>query len=259
MLDHRRSLLLKTMGIAQWQRRDGGSITESVPEEIIPTEIIPLEVIPVEAISEPPQPVKVEVPVQREAPRPHVEDSWQCIDYEVKQCTACDLHQTRTNTVLGVGNRQADWMIVGEAPGRDEDQQGEPFVGAAGLLLNQMLRAIGLKREQVYIANVLKCRPPNNRDPRPEEVTQCLGFLQRQLDQVQPKMILSVGRHSAQNLLKTEESVGRLRGAVHQFGDKKIPLIVTYHPSYLLRKPLEKRKAWADLQLAREIMNKARV
>jgi DNA polymerase len=132
--------------------------------------------------------------------------------------------------------------------------QGEPFVGRAGQLLNEMLFAIGLKREQVYIANILKCRPPNNRDPRPEEVLKCEPFLLRQIEWIKPKIILSVGRISAQNLLKTTEKIGRLRGTVHHYGHEKIPLIATYHPAYLLRSPLEKRKAWDDLKLAMQVM-----
>ena len=143
-------------------------------------------------------------------------------------------------------------MIVGEAPGADEDRQGEPFVGRAGQLLNNMLLAIGLRREQVYIANILKCRPPNNRDPRPEEVMQCEHYLRRQVELLQPKIILAVGRIAAQNLLKTDTPIGRLRGKLHYFGDddRKTPLVITYHPAYLLRSPKEKRKAWQDLQFA---------
>jgi DNA polymerase len=167
---------------------------------------------------------------------------------EVAACTACPLHQTRTQTVFGVGDRQAQWMVIGEAPGEQEDLKGEPFVGPAGLLLNEMLRAIGLKREQVYIANVLKCRPPRNRDPDPEEASRCESFLMRQLALVQPKIILAVGRIAAQNLLKTTVTIGKLRGAVHDYHG--VPLVVTYHPAYLLRSPSEKRKAWQDLLLA---------
>jgi DNA polymerase len=152
--------------------------------------------------------------------------------------------------VFGVGNTQADLLVIGEAPGADEDRQGEPFVGRAGQLLNQMLLAIGFKREQVFIANVLKCRPPNNRDPKPEEALKCEPYLLRQIALIQPRVILSVGRISAQNLLKTEIPVGKLRGRVHAFGELGIPLVVTYHPAYLLRSPEQKAKAWDDLQLA---------
>lgn len=174
--------------------------------------------------------------------------TWACLQSEVSGCTACSLHQSRTQTVFGVGDHTADWMVIGEAPGASEDQQGEPFVGRAGLLLNEMLRAIGLRREQVFIANILKCRPPNNRDPQAVEVDACESFLKRQIELLQPKLILAVGRVAAQNLLKVTTSVGKLRGKRHEY--EGIPLVVIYHPAYLLRSPLEKRKAWDDLCFA---------
>ncbi len=179
---------------------------------------------------------------------------WSALEERVSQCRLCELHQSRTRTVFGVGNRQADWLIIGEAPGRDEDIQGEPFVGRAGQLLNAMLQAVGLSREQVYIANILKCRPPNNRDPKPEEVASCEPYLQRQIDLIQPRVMLAVGRIAAQNLLKTDTPIGKLRGRVHFYGESSIPLIATYHPAYLLRSPQEKRKAWQDLQLAQRTL-----
>jgi DNA polymerase len=169
----------------------------------------------------------------------------------VRDCTACALHQGRTQTVFGVGAESARWMIVGEAPGAEEDRQGEPFVGPAGQLLNEMLRAVGLARDAVFIANILKCRPPDNRDPRPEEVAACAGHLAAQIRLVGPQLILAVGRVAAQNLLQQAVPVGRLRGRVHHYGAAAIPLVVTYHPAYLLRSPAEKRKAWDDLRLAR--------
>ena len=175
---------------------------------------------------------------------------WETLQARVDACTLCSLHSSRTQTVYGVGNRNANWLLIGEAPGRDEDQQGEPFVGRAGQLLNAMLQAIGLRREQVYIANILKCRPPNNRDPSPEEIVCCEPYLMRQIELIQPRLIVALGRIAAQNLLDTETPIGKLRGKVHQFRDTGIPLIATYHPAYLLRSPLEKRKAWEDLQLA---------
>ncbi|HEV2321144.1 MAG TPA: uracil-DNA glycosylase, partial [Gammaproteobacteria bacterium] len=162
--------------------------------------------------------------------------------------TACGLRAGCTQTVFGVGDEQAKWLIIGEAPGADEDKQGEPFVGRAGQLLNSMIAALGLKREQVYIANVLKCRPPGNRDPKPEEAELCRPFLERQIALIRPKIILAVGRIAAQNLLQTETPIGRLRGTVHRLGE--VPLVVTYHPAYLLRSPGEKRKAWVDMKLA---------
>jgi DNA polymerase len=175
---------------------------------------------------------------------------WNELNTQVTQCNRCDLHQSRSQTVFGVGSPNADWLIIGEAPGKDEDLQGEPFVGRAGQLLNAMLFAIGLNRKQVYIANILKCRPPNNRDPHPEEVVQCEPYLLRQIALLQPKIILAVGRIAAQNLLKTDIPIGKLRGQVHSLGDTGIPIIATYHPAYLLRAPQEKSKAWQDLQLA---------
>jgi len=175
---------------------------------------------------------------------------WEALQACVSECRLCELHESRTQTVFGVGDRRADWLIIGEAPGKDEDLQGEPFVGRAGQLLNAMLLAAGLKRGQVYIANILKCRPPNNRDPRPEEVACCEPYLARQIALIQPRIILAVGRIAAQNLLKTETPIGKLRGTVHRYAETGIPVVATYHPAYLLRSPLDKRKAWADLQLA---------
>jgi DNA polymerase len=141
-------------------------------------------------------------------------------------------------------------LIIGEAPGEQEDLQGEPFVGKAGLLLNNMLSAVGLDRQKVYIANIAKCRPPNNRDPAAEEIEKCLPYLQRQVELIQPKLILVVGRVAAQTLLKTDTPVGKLRGQIHAYPDTQIPMIVTYHPAYLLRRPSEKRQSWDDLKLA---------
>ena len=184
--------------------------------------------------------------------------AWSELEARVANCTLCELHKTRTQTVFGTGNRQADWLIIGEAPGADEDRQGEPFVGRAGLLLNEMLLAAGYRREQVYIANILKCRPPNNRNPHAEEVRCCHGYLQQQIDLVRPKIILAVGGIAAHNLLGTEGPVGRLRGSVHHYGKRQIPLVVTYHPAYWLRSPLEKRKVWADLQFARQVYRSTR-
>jgi len=177
-----------------------------------------------------------------------VAEAWRSLQQNVAACRACALCDTRTQTVFGVGNKQATWMLIGEAPGQNEDLQGEPFVGKAGQLLNEMLRAIGLQREQVYIANMLKCRPPNNRDPQAEEVAACHDFLQRQIQLLQPKIILAVGRIAAQNLLVTQQPLSRLRGKQHRLGE--LPLVVVHHPAYLLRSPLEKAKAWEDLQFA---------
>jgi DNA polymerase len=182
---------------------------------------------------------------------------WAQLKETIRTCTACELHKTRTQGVVGVGDEKAEWLIIGEAPGADEDAQGEPFVGQAGKLLDAMLAAIGLKRgENVYIANVLKSRPPGNRNPAPEEVAACLPYLERQIQLIQPKIIIALGRFAVQSLLNTEEAIGKLRGRVHQY--QGVPLIVTYHPAYLLRNLPDKEKAWEDLCLARETMNKIR-
>ena len=229
---------LDAMGIQTWslrQREEGGDVVtkpESKAAAAIPVEL------------------DLYAPVSTELT---VDDVWQRLEYQVAQCTACDLHKQRTQTVFGVGNHQADWMIVGEAPGADEDRQGQPFVGRAGKLLDAMLLAVGLQRDQVFIANILKCRPPNNRDPHADEVQHCLGYLQRQIALVNPRVILAVGAVAAQTLLDTHAPVGRLRGQQHHYGESEIPLVVTYHPAYLLRTPSEKRRAWQDLQLARQV------
>jgi len=197
-------------------------------------------------------PAVVPVPPPPEAPA--VLERWEQLKAEVAACRKCALHATRTQAVFGVGDRHAQWLVIGEAPGAEEDRQGEPFVGRAGQLLNSMLRAIGLARgENVYIANILKSRPPGNRDPKPEEIASCLPYLKRQIALIEPRVILAVGRIAAQNLLGTEAPLGRLRGRVHHFGELNTPLIVTYHPAYLLRTPAEKRKAWEDLKFARSV------
>lgn len=182
-------------------------------------------------------------------------DVWSALAAEVSACTKCGLHRTRTQTVFGVGRRDARLLVVGEAPGADEDRQGEPFVGRAGQLLNAMLRAIGLPRAEVYIANILKCRPPNNRDPDPAESTACAPYLARQLALVEPQALLAVGRISAQWLLQTDAPIGRLRGRVFRYGERGIPLVVTYHPAYLLRSPLAKATAWTDLCLVKGLLS----
>jgi len=186
---------------------------------------------------------------------------WDPLRAAVTACTACGLCKGRRQTVFGVGHQRAHWMIVGEAPGEQEDIQGEPFVGKSGQLLDNMLRAIGLGRaelqgvegdaaaaRQVYIANTIKCRPPGNRNPEPDELARCEPFLIRQLQLVQPKIILAMGRFAVQSLLRSSDPIGRLRGRVHQY--QGVPLVVTYHPAYLLRNPEEKAKAWDDLCLA---------
>ena len=210
---------LEAMGITRWERRG----VHAVP-----------------AAAEP------------QAPPTAAGMDWDAIETAVRGCTKCSLHATRTQTVFGVGNRQAQWMFVGEAPGADEDRQGEPFVGRAGQLLNAMIAALGLKREEVFICNVLKCRPPNNRDPQADEVEHCEPYLIRQIELIQPKLIVALGRHAAHSLLKTDLALARLRN--QRLSYQNIPLVVTYHPAYLLRTPSDKRKAWDDLRRARRIM-----
>ena len=179
--------------------------------------------------------------------------NWEQLDDAVAHCTACTLHTTRTQSVLGVGDRNADWLIIGEAPGVEEDEQGEPFVGQAGQMLDAMLGAIGLARgNNVYITNVLKSHPPGNRDPEPDEVAACRPYLQAQIELIQPKIILALGHVAAQILLDSKETISHLRGRAHQF--QGVPLVATYHPAYLLRKPTEKARAWEDLCLARRLL-----
>lgn len=209
------------------------------------------------------QAMGIDVWLPREAVEPGVVESpvssvasvhdldWDELRQCVADCTRCELAASRTQTVFGVGNRNADWMIIGEAPGAEEDRRGEPFVGRAGKMLDEMLRAIGQSRESVFIANILKCRPPNNRDPKPAEAAECRGYLERQIAMVKPNIILAVGRIAAQNLLASDEPVGRMRGRRHDLNG--IPLVVTYHPAYLLRSPSQKRKSWSDLCLAKAL------
>ncbi|PKO25344.1 MAG: hypothetical protein CVU35_04645 [Betaproteobacteria bacterium HGW-Betaproteobacteria-8] len=178
---------------------------------------------------------------------------WPALQACVQNCVACELSATRTQTVFGVGDPHAEWLFVGEAPGVEEDRQGEPFVGQAGKLLDNMLAAIKLKRGQnVYIANVMKCRPPENRDPHRGEIVQCEPFLERQVALMQPKLILALGRVAAQTLLNTDATVAELRGKLHSYNS--VPVIVTYHPAYLLRNLADKAKAWEDLCYARRTM-----
>jgi DNA polymerase len=247
----RQRAMLQEMGIRVWASPVPVSVAASVP-------VVEAVVEKVAAA-----PVATPAPAQVIALRPSgvAAMGWEDLRAAVSSCRACALCERRTQTVFGVGHPQAQWMLIGEAPGEQEDQQGEPFVGKAGQLLDNMLRAAGLTRseapahEQVYIANVLKCRPPQNRNPEPQEVAQCEPYLQRQIALVQPKLILAMGRFAVQSLLKTGEPIGRLRGRVHEVpGMPGVPVVVTYHPAYLLRNPLDKARSWEDLCLAREVM-----
>ena len=231
--DNNRSAYLNALGIQQWVLRDSGA--DELPETV-------------EVINE---------SVQQDSEIKVSADELQHLDLAglakyVAECRACELHTTRKQTVFGTGHHKADWLIIGEAPGADEDRQGEPFVGRAGQLLTQMLRAIGLAREEVFIANILKCRPPNNRDPKVDEVNACRGYLNRQIELLQPKIILALGRIAAQSLLQTDTPIGKMRGRLYHLDGYQIPTVVTYHPAYLLRSPKEKRKVWEDLKFARQ-------
>ncbi len=232
-----RNAYLEALGIDRW-------VPRNAPPEVI------AEAPPA---ASPAGRVAIETPTIARAPAaPFVPaGDWAPLREQVAACTACDLCKTRTQTVFGVGNTRAEWLVIGEAPGAEEDRQGEPFVGRAGQLLNAMLLAIGLPRETVFIANILKCRPPGNRDPKPEEVSRCLPYLTAQIALLKPKIILAVGRIAAQNLLATDAPLARLRGKLHHFGAANTPLVITYRPAYLLRTPSDKRKAWEDLKFAR--------
>lgn len=179
-------------------------------------------------------------------------EALQEIRADLGDCQRCRLCQGRKHIVFGVGNPRADLVIVGEAPGRDEDLQGEPFVGRAGQLLNRMLSAIGLSREEVYICNVIKCRPPENRDPLPDEVASCEPFLIRQLQSIRPRAILAMGRFAAQTLLRTEEKISKIRGQFREY--QGIPVMPTYHPAFLLRNPSQRRPVWEDLKKVQKLL-----
>ena len=236
--------ILRKIGVEVWRFREAGAVAsgEAAEAPAMPDTSAPETSAP----DQPPASVSVAA----------ADDSLTPIEREVSACQKCELHQSRTNTVFGCGNPDADWLFVGEAPGQHEDLQGQPFVGRAGQLLDQMIAALGMEREQVFIANVLKCRPPNNRDPLPAEIEQCEPYLHRQLAQIKPKVIVALGRISAQALLKTGEPLGKLRGRVYQYGPDNIPLVATYHPAYLLRSPEQKARAWEDLWQAKGIVGR---
>jgi DNA polymerase len=246
---YRRKQYLEAVGIDVWVRRPDGPLARLQESASHPAPAAVEALAPSEPLISP--------PIDR-VPQTSAADgatgAWEALRTEILSCTKCGLHKTRTQGVVGVGPHRTDWMVIGEAPGAEEDRKGEPFVGRAGQLLDAMLRAISLdRRTSVYIANVLKSRPPGNRDPKPDEVAACLPYLMRQIALLQPRLMLAVGRIAAQNLLGTDLPLGRLRGKVHSFGELNTPLIVTYHPAYLLRTPADKRKAWEDLKFARSV------
>jgi DNA polymerase len=280
---NRRAQFLEVLGIpTEWVPRERADAqAEAVPEMAVAPAAMAVAEAPVAtlaglaAAAAVPEPTPVAPPVARAPAAPALVPAgpepgsaqadraaaiaamaWPVLESAVAGCTACGLCQTRTNTVFGVGARQAEWMLVGEAPGENEDQQGEPFVGQAGKLLDNMLGSLGLARgRNVFIANVLKCRPPGNRNPEPDEVAQCEPFLRRQIALIKPRVIVVLGRFAAQSLLRTTTPIGQLRGTVHTY--EGIPVVVTYHPAYLLCTLTDKARAWEDLCLAREVHDRA--
>jgi DNA polymerase len=232
-----RDRYLAEIGISAWRLRAGGTAGRSAASDAAPAD----------------EPVRPPLPEAADAG-----EVWARLAAAVRACTKCGLHGGRTQTVFGVGRRDAQLFVIGEAPGAEEDRQGEPFVGRAGQLLNAMLHAIGLPRSEVYIANILKCRPPGNRDPQPDEAASCTPYLAQQIALVKPRAILAVGRIAAQWLLQSDAPIGRLRGRVFQYGEAGTPLVVTYHPAYLLRSPGEKAKAWTDLCMVRDLLSNER-
>ncbi len=246
---------LHAMGIQPWLDRARFSAPPRQAAEPAPPALArpPTQPPPRSPAAAAPRPAPAAPQPVAEAPRIPVRGDiarldWPGLRARVADCRACGLHATRRQSVFGAGDPAADLMIIGEAPGAEEDSQGEPFVGRAGVLLNAMLLAIGLKREQVFIANILKCRPPGNRDPAADEALHCEPFLQRQIELINPRVILAAGRVAAQNLLHTQETLGRLRGKPQRLGARQTPLVITYHPAYLLRSPEQKARAWEDLQ-----------
>lgn len=243
-MSEQRLAYLKAMGIDVWTSRHSDStVVASAASKTATYSSAETPVITEEKIS--PQPVENLTEISFDA----VNATWDELAKQVQSCQLCDLSGARKQTVFGAGHQQASLMIIGEAPGEEENLQGQPFVGPSGQLLTAMLKAMGLQRSDVFITNILKCHPPHNREPLAEEVSQCLPYLKRQIELVQPEIILALGSVAAQRLLKTKSTLARLRGQTHFIDDMNVPVIVTYHPAYLLRSPKEKRKAWEDLQI----------
>lgn len=262
----RQRAMLAEMGLRVWTPPASADVAVPTPATLAlaPLEVPETEPMATPAVSESPA-IQADVATLAQRltqtgrrPEGVSQMDWATLQTTVSACTACQLCESRTQAVFGVGHPQARVMVVGEAPGEQEDLQGEPFVGPSGKLLDLMLASIGLTRQesdaqrQVFIANVLKCRPPRNRNPSPEEVVQCEPYLLRQVQLVQPQLIVAMGRFAIESLLKTTDSVGKLRGRLHHYAE--VPVVVTYHPAYLLRQPAEKAKAWADLLLAARVL-----
>ena len=267
-MDARQQQYLAAMGITAWQRRDLAAEAEPAPspvsEVIDPSApvtevevvsirpVAAMQAVAVEKVSEPSVAQVVKAEAVTVTPTIAAGD-WEGLQQQVDACQQCGLYKTRMNAVFGTGNQQAQWMIIGDAPGADEDKTRQPFAGEHGLLLNAMLQAVGLSRSAVYLSNTLKCRPPNNRIPKAEEVSTCSAYLQRQIELLQPKLIITLGEATARGLLQTQQSLAELRGTVHHYGEQQIPLIVSHPPAHLLQTPLDKRDSWQDLQLAMSI------
>lgn len=234
--ERRRRLILQRMGIDCWRSRAVPAVSQDAGRPAVPEAESPAESAPVEP------------PASGAASGQVATMDWATLQETVAGCTLCPLCESRSRTVFGVGRGDADILVVGEAPGAEEDRQGEPFVGRAGQLLDNMLRALGYSREQVFIANMLKCRPPRNRDPEPAEVAACWPYLDRQIELVAPQVILAVGRIAAQSLLGTDRPLRTLRQGSHRLPTRDVPVVVSYHPAYLLRSPQDKAKAWQDLR-----------
>ena len=266
MLSSRQQQCLQGIGVRLWRKRSAADASSLATEPLaIPavtemfdapeTQSSELKIPHTSLADVTPAPEKASpAPAPRQAFEIPLLDNWDVITSTIQQCTACELAQNCTQKVPGVGDRKANLLIVGEGPGHDEDIRGEPFVGRSGQLLDRMLAAIGIAREQVYITNIVKCRPPNNRDPKPDEAKQCRVYLDAQIKLIAPKVILSVGRVSAHNLLGSNLPVGKLIQQVHQLPGTGIPLKVTYHPAYLLRSPAAKATAWQDLKLLHRML-----
>ena len=262
---------LDAIGIPVWVRRRAARAARQaeVPRATAGTGAAgaPAVHAPAPAVHAPAPAAQVQVPVvhapapaaQVQVPVVHAQvpadQVLEAIDAQVRACRKCVLHRTRTHTVFGVGRPDAACMFIGEAPGAEEDARGEPFVGRAGKLLDAMLAAIDLGRGDVYIANIVKCRPPRNRDPHADEITACSGYLKRQIEAVSPRLLVAAGRVAAQSLLSTMKSIGHLRGRTYRYGEDRLPVLVMYHPAYFLRSPLEKRKAWDDLVRLRSMLS----
>ncbi|MBK1694345.1 hypothetical protein CKO09_06265 [Chromatium weissei] len=258
MDETQRRAYLEAMDISLWQPRFSSPLPMPSMSTVMPVSAVPkvVEIHQTIEIKETnPAPEPIIAPVIEIAPPVIAAPNWETLIARVNACRACELGALRTKTVFGSGKRDAALMLIGEAPGAEEDQTGEPFVGRAGKLLTAIVKAMGLEREQIYIANVVKCRPPDNRNPNANEIAACVNYLREQVALIQPRMMLALGTVAGQSLLNTTETVGALRGRWFTFGETQIPLRVTYHPAYLLRSPNQKAKVWNDLVAVMERMN----